>query len=87
VEVRDILEERAKTHGDFTYHAAVSQDLLETMIDAPNWAEINYVQREGLQMIAHKLARILVGNPNEPDHWLDIAGYATLVADRVAHPE
>ena len=31
-------------------------------------------------MIAHKIGRILAGDPNHIDHWLDIAGYATLVA-------
>ncbi|WP_257617167.1 hypothetical protein [Campylobacter pinnipediorum] len=31
-------------------------------------------------MIAHKIARILAGNPNYKDHWDDIAGYATLVS-------
>lgn len=34
-------------------------------------------------MIAVKIARILVGDCNHPDHWHDIAGYATLVADRL----
>jgi hypothetical protein len=39
------------------------------------------MQRESLDMIAHKIARILNGNPNVHDHWHDIAGYATLVAN------
>ncbi len=30
-------------------------------------------------MIAHKIASILAGDPNEIDHWRDIAGYATLI--------
>jgi hypothetical protein len=30
-------------------------------------------------MILMKLARVIAGNPNEPDHWRDIAGYAELV--------
>jgi hypothetical protein len=40
-------------------------------------------QRETLDMIAHKIGRILAGDPNVEDHWKDIAGYATLSADRV----
>ena len=31
-------------------------------------------------MIAHKLGRICAGDPDFPDHYKDIAGYATLVA-------
>ena len=35
--------------------------------------------RESLEMIEHKIARIISGNAYEPDHWLDIMGYAALV--------
>ena len=34
-------------------------------------------------MIVNKLARIYNGDPNYSDSWRDIAGYATLVADRL----
>ena len=37
-------------------------------------------------MIACKIARILSGDPNWRDHWDDIAGYATLVAERLGPP-
>jgi hypothetical protein len=40
-------------------------------------------QREALDMIAHKIGRILNGDPNYADSWVDIAGYAKLVADRL----
>lgn len=42
-------------------------------------ALLSFEQCEALDMIQHKIGRILSGNPNEPDHWHDIAGYATLV--------
>lgn len=35
-------------------------------------------QLESLDMILHKCGRILSGDPNEPDHWRDIEGYARL---------
>ena len=34
-------------------------------------------------MIFHKIARITNGDPHYSDSWRDIAGYATLVADRL----
>jgi len=34
--------------------------------------------REALEMIAHKIGRILNGDPNYADSWHDIAGYAKL---------
>lgn len=44
-----------------------------------NRTALSSAQAEALEMIQHKIGRILSGNPNEPDHWRDIAGYATLV--------
>lgn len=34
-------------------------------------------------MIAHKIARILNGDPDYDDSWVDIAGYATLVVKKL----
>ena len=42
-------------------------------------------QREGLEMIAHKISRILNGDPNYDDSWVDIAGYAQLVVDAIRY--
>ena len=73
------LKDRQQTHGDFESHALISQSLKSVM-----WAHgkenLSSNQREALEMICHKIARILNGNPNTHDHWHDIAGYATLVA-------
>jgi hypothetical protein len=38
-------------------------------------------------MICHKLGRIVNGDPNYADSWIDIAGYAKLVADRLEGKE
>lgn len=47
------------------------------------WHRLDPDQREALDMIASKIARILNGDPNYDDNWIDIAGYATLVAKRL----
>jgi hypothetical protein len=44
---------------------------------------LEYHQRESLDMIACKASRILNGDPNHLDSWVDIAGYATIVATRI----
>ena len=82
VDVKSILEERAKTHGKFEDVARASQELKRTL---QNRAEkkLNTSQIEALENIAQKMARIICGNPNEPDHWRDIAGYATLVVNEL----
>ena len=45
--------------------------------------QLAFDQREAIDMIIHKLGRIINGNPDKVDHWTDIAGYAKLVADRL----
>lgn len=76
------LKQRQKTHGDFATHAAISQEL-KAVLWKHDFQNLAPDQCEALEMIAHKIARILNGNPDHHDHWHDIAGYATLVAERL----
>ena len=78
----ELLAERGKTHGDYSVHARITQDLKDLMFDQDNWATLTAAEKECLHMIAHKIGRILAGNPHFKDHWDDIAGYAKLVVDR-----
>jgi hypothetical protein len=77
-DVNAILAERQKTHGDFTVHAEITQRIKDVMCQSPNWQFLSAAQKESLEMQAHKIGRILAGNPNHDDHWDDIAGYAKL---------
>lgn len=72
------LAQRQKTHGSFTDHSKSSQDLKKVLKQGKNWNNLSDVQKEALEMIVHKIARVLSGNPNEPDHWHDIGGYSAL---------
>jgi len=76
-----ILEDRAKTHGNFSVQAHIAQTLKEVTV--PFKHKLTASQRESVDMILHKIARICAGDPNEIDHWQDIAGYATLVAKQL----
>lgn len=77
---KEILAERQKTHGDFRTQAAIARCLKSSMHGWGNWHQLKAYQKEALDMIQHKIARILNGNADFKDHWDDIAGYATLVA-------
>ena len=77
-----ILNERATTYGSFEDVAGFAQEI-KNAIRMCNNSELDDDQIEALDMIASKIARIVNGNPNHRDSWLDIAGYATLVADRI----
>jgi len=81
-ETSTLLAERGKTHGDFTEHAMITQMLKAAMTTNEGWTRLTHVQREALEMIVHKIGRIIAGRPDFRDHWDDIAGYAKLVADR-----
>ena len=77
--IQETLNQRAKTHGCFKENGRIMQALKMEMFNSVNWLQLPDEQKEALQMIQHKVGRILSGNNNEPDHWKDIAGYATLV--------
>lgn len=83
-DIASTLEARGKRYGSFTGHAAITQGLKRAMERSPNWENLADDQREALEMIAHKIGRILNGDPSYHDSWHDIVGYAKLVADRLA---
>jgi hypothetical protein len=82
VNTDELLNERGKTHGDFKVQAEITQRLKLIMGEYKNWRQLNHDQREALEMIAHKIGRILAGDPNYKDHWDDIAGYAKRVVGK-----
>jgi hypothetical protein len=77
--IEEVLEERGKTHGDFRVQSSVSQQL-KTVIK-PHTGGMSATKKEALEMIVHKVARILAGNSDVQDHWDDIAGYSLLVSN------
>jgi len=82
-----LLAERRKTHGDYREHAAITQQTLQLWMGTPNWSKLTDCQRETLHMEAHKIGRILTGDPNVKDHWDDMAGYATLISQQLGESD
>ena len=83
--VDGILNDRAKDYGKFIEGAEIMQMLkriVHNYIEARG-TQLAFDQREALDMIMHKVGRIINGNPDKIDTWSDVAGYATLVADRL----
>lgn len=79
------LDERGSRYGLFVGQADASQALKRVVysILSDRGTKVENDQIEALEMICHKMARIMNGDPNYSDSWHDIAGYATLVADRL----
>lgn len=83
-----VLDERGKRYGSFAKQAAIAQEIKNAVIanmdrrldvDFAAWC----MAREALEMICVKMARILNGDLEYADNWLDIAGYAKLMADHL----
>lgn len=85
--VTEILEERQSTHGTFEESATTVQRIKVIMRSAPNWDKLSNAQREALEMIQHKIGRILHGDPYLLDSVRDIIGYAQLVYDELESKE
>jgi len=79
------LDERAKDYGRFKDSAALMQGIKRLLADHALRHNKTFAddQWEALEMIVHKIGRIVNGNPDKVDHWVDIAGYAKLIADRL----
>lgn len=86
--VEALLDERGAVYGGygkFKDLAEVAQrfkDSLQYFLITRN----KYLapdQQEALDMIFHKVARIINGDADYVDNWKDIAGYAMLISDRL----
>ena len=79
------LTERGNRYGTFTGHAGITQDLKTVIAEHLEAREKRLApdQQESLDMICHKIGRIINGGADYDDSWVDIAGYAKLVADRL----
>ncbi len=83
--LRDIILERAQTHGEYYTTSKISQDIkgvLRGYLD-----NLDHDMVESIEMIANKLGRILSGDSTHIDSWQDIAGYAQLIVDRLEEDE
>lgn len=81
--ISDTIAARHAQYGSYDEQAACAQRFKQVMAPKIVTKNFDYDMAESLDMIATKLSRILCGNPNNPDHWHDIAGYATLIEQRL----
>ena len=86
--VAQVLEERGTRYGVFMGQARIAQSLHIVLRQGMEMAGKNTFdfapdELEAMHMIINKIARIYNGDNHYSDSWRDIAGYATLVADRL----
>lgn len=77
--IQQTIAQRGKQYGDFTDTAITAQKMKGLLFNDVPDDFYTPRQREALEMICTKLARISTGNdPSYEDNWRDIAGYAVL---------
>ena len=77
--IENTLQQRGTRYGEFPEHARITQNIKRATADSPNWQQLSDDKKECLEMVAHKLGRILNGDPEYKDSWHDIIGYTKLV--------
>ena len=84
-QIEKILDKRAEQYGTFIRNADIAIKLKQVIHNAMVREDTQLYpdQLQALDMIATKIGRILTGNPSHLDSWVDIAGYAKLVSDRL----
>jgi len=81
--IEDVLKDREKVHGKYSTHSVVSQRLKYLIRSQDIFDGLPYSQRESLEMICHKIARILNSTDDNFDSWFDIAGYSMLIVNEL----
>jgi hypothetical protein len=76
----EVLAQRPSTHGDFAENAETSQELKHILRSRSGWHRLPPIAQEAIDLICTKLSRVVSGDGRFGDHWVDIAGYAQLVA-------
>jgi len=81
--IEEILKERGDRYGSFLTHSKICQDIKEVMRNTPSWSSMTTDKKQALETIADKIARMLNGDPNYDDNWVDIIGYSQLVLNEL----
>lgn len=82
-ELATVLSERGSRYGSLMSNATISQNLKEILHNSTNWEAMPPDMKEALHMIVHKISRIVEGDFNYDDSWIDISGYSTLIVERL----
>lgn len=80
VGIEKVISDRGNNYGRFEDGAEIMQHLKLIAHTSQGWERMKPVQREGMDMILHKIGRILNGDPAYVDSWVDIEGYSNLVS-------
>ena len=81
--IQEMLNSRNSTHGTFTSNAYISQSLKGIVRLGDSFSGLTTYEREALDMILHKIARIVSSSDKNLDNWRDVIGYTQLVINEL----
>lgn len=79
---KNIVTNRGATYGDFADMSVITQAIEDVLRSHPNYKGLAAWQKEAMHMMAHKMARVVNGDPDFDDSWADISGYAEITRIR-----
>lgn len=82
-ELEQTIAQRRGRYGPLIESGEVAMKLEDYLRSLPGWERLAYDQREALAMVMHKISRIMCGDPDYDDSWIDIAGYVQNVVNRL----
>ena len=77
--VEETLDRRGRHYGEFINIATTAQDLKSVLKYGVNYSLLEPDMAEALDMIVHKMSRLVNGDCYHRDSWHDIMGYARLI--------
>lgn len=80
--IDSILSERQSQYGCYEDVAKTTQDILKAL-RIGNYENMPEPHQESLHMIASKMARLVHGDANHLDSWVDIGGYSKLIVNLI----
>jgi hypothetical protein len=77
-DTQEVLDSRGERYGQYAPKAEFIQVVKEHMRLSPSWVHMEAHTQEALDMIIHKIGRVIYGDYTHIDNFVDIAGYAEL---------
>ena len=76
-----MIRQKEAAYGGMHRQGELSQELKGVLHDHEGWHKLTGGQQEALDMVMHKVSRIVCGDNLYIDSWRDIAGYAQVIVD------
>lgn len=77
--INETIATREADYGGFANNSVISQRLKEVLRGGKNYNQLSPQQKEALEMIFHKISRLVSGDTKDKDTLHDIVGYAKLL--------